>query len=258
MIVTTGSKPSAEMIAQAKSLADELGGRYVHRRAQTLRGIARGSGDDRLLVVTPEGLRYYEGEEPPLFFHPSMAFVRVKRLRRGERDPLVDVSGVRPGDAVLDCTAGLASDAIVFSYAAGAAGSVTAFESEPVLAAVVRDGLRRYATGLPDVDEALRRIRVETRRHEQALAELPDDSYDIVYFDPMFRSAIEESSAIGAFRGLANPDALTAGSVAHAVRVARRAVVLKEQWSSGEFDRLGFERQPSKKTTKIAYGVIRP
>ncbi|HUC90640.1 MAG TPA: class I SAM-dependent methyltransferase [Paenibacillus sp.] len=257
MIVTTSGKPTEAQIAKAAALAGELGGRFVRRGNETLAGIRRKQADDKLLVAGPEGIRFYDGDEPALYFHPSMAFVRVKRLRGGERDPMIEISGCEPGDSVIDCTAGLASDAIVFSYAVGGRGAVTALESEAVLHAVVKDGLQTYDTGLPDVDEALRRIVLLRAHHLDALACMPERSADIVYFDPMFRRPLHDSSALEPLRTAANAEPLTLEAIAHARRVARKTVVLKEHRDSGEFDRLGFERARRKNTTKITYGVIR-
>jgi len=258
MIVTTGIKPPEADVAKARELAAELAAHYVPRRNESLAGLRRKRGTDRLLAVGSEGLKYYEGDAPAFYFHPSMAFVRVKRLRRGERDPLIELSGCEPGDRVLDCTAGLCSDAIVFSYRTGEQGEVTALESEPLLHAIVREGLAAYETGLPDVDAALRRIRAERIHHLEKLARLADDSIDIVYFDPMFRRPLHESSALEPLRAVANPDPLSEEAVRHAVRVARKAVVLKEHRDSGEFERLGFRWLQPKKTSNIAYGVIHP
>jgi hypothetical protein len=255
MIVTTPPNPSPRLVDYAKGLAAELSGRYVPRRQDTLSGLKQRCNDRRLLVADDRGLRYYEDSEQPLYFHPSMAYVRVKRLRKGERDPLVELTDCRPGDRVLDCTAGLGSDAIVFSYAAGPEGHVTALESEPVLCAVVREGLQTYETEHADVNEAMRRIEIRCADHGAYLAGLPDKSLDIVYFDPMFRRPVHDSAALQPLRGLANPEALNPDAVRHAVRVARKAVVLKEHKDSGEFERLGFERRHA---NKIAYGVITP
>ncbi|AJY77089.1 class I SAM-dependent methyltransferase [Paenibacillus beijingensis] len=257
MIVTTTEKPSASARLKAAELAGELGGKLVERRNRTLKQLSERYSDAELLVVTSGELRYYrEASETPLYFHPSMAYVRVKRLRKGERDPLVELSGCRPGDSVLDCTAGLGSDAVVFSYAAGPEGAVTALESEPVLCAVVREGLKSYRTELPDVNEALRRIEMVCADHASYLTSLPDNSFDIVYFDPMFRQPVTESSALEPLRALANHEALSPETIAQAVRVARKKVVIKEKNNSPEFERLGFERCPVKKTSAVGYGVI--
>ncbi|GFN30794.1 class I SAM-dependent methyltransferase [Paenibacillus xylaniclasticus] len=258
MIVTTAAKPSDAVLAKARSLAEELSGRFMLRRGQTLKQLMAAGGDDRLLVILENELRLYEGStsEQPLYYHPSMAFVRAKRLLEGGKDPLITLSRCEPGDSIIDCTAGLAADSLVFSIAVGREGSVTALESEPVLHAVVREGLRSYQSGLDAVDEAMRRINTKLVSHTEYLAAQPDKSADIIYFDPMFEHAIEESSAIGPLRAIANHSRLTEEAVHQAVRVARKCVMLKEQYSSGEFERLGFSRCHTKKTSKITYGVI--
>lgn len=256
MIVTTAPSPTARTIEQAKRLAAELSATYAPRRRASITKLLASSGDRRAIIVTDGEIRFYDGEEtPPLYFHPSMAFVRVKRLRKGETDPMIEQSGCRPGDTVIDCTAGMAADSLVFSYAVGASGTVIALESEPILCAVVREGLAVYDSGLPDVDAAMRRIELKCGEHGRFLAEQPDNSADIVYFDPMFRQPILESSAIGAFRSLANMEALTLEVVEQAKRVARRTVMMKEHQGSGEFGRLGFGKRHVN-TSKIAYGVI--
>ncbi|MHA6483998.1 class I SAM-dependent methyltransferase [Paenibacillus sp. strain BS8-2] len=256
MIVTTAPSPSGRTIEQAKRLANELLAVYMSRRGASVRKLLAQSEDHRALIVTENEIRFYDNEEsPPLYFHPSMAFVRVKRLRKGESDPMIDISGCRPGDTIIDCTAGMAADSLIFSYAIGATGKVLAIESEPILCAVVREGLAAYETGLVDVDAAMRRIALTCGDHGRFLAGQPDNSADIVYFDPMFRHPIMESSAIGSFRSIANMDALTPEVVEQAKRVARRTVMLKEHQRSDEFARLGFERRHVN-TSKIAYGVI--
>ncbi|QHT61748.1 class I SAM-dependent methyltransferase [Paenibacillus lycopersici] len=255
MIVTTPQKPSEAQTAYAQRIALEVGGRFVPRKQDSLQTLGRKYGDARLLVADDRGLRYYEDSEEPLYFHPSMAYVRVKRMRKGERDPLIALTGCMPGDSVIDCTAGLGSDSIVFSYAVGTEGSVIALESERMLYTVVREGLRAYRTEHEDVNEALRRIEMRCTDHLTYLTQLPDKSADIVYFDPMFRHPLHDSSALAPLRGLANGSALQEASVRQALRVARKCVVLKEHGDSGEFERLGFERRHR---NKIAYGVIYP
>ncbi|MBB6638324.1 class I SAM-dependent methyltransferase [Cohnella thailandensis] len=257
MIVTTMEKPPAEVIERAKGLAEELSSRYVPRRRETIRGLERAKADahDGVLVVGPQELRFVHGEEPPLFFHPSMALIRVKRLREGDTDSLLRAARPSPGDVVLDGTAGLASDALVLSYAVGESGRVIALEASKVLHTVVREGLRTYDTGMDDVNRAMRRIEAVHAEHLAYLKALPDRSVDIVFFDPMFSRPVMESTSILPLRTVARDERLTPETVSEALRVARKRVVLKEHRDSKEFGRLGFAK--SRRTaSSVAYGVM--
>lgn len=257
MLATTSYSPSREAEQRAKRLASELAIRYVPRGTASVRRLGERYGDNRFLLVTERELHYYGGGDAPLFFHPSLSLVRVKRLMNGERDGLLDASGAAPGDIVLDCTAGLGADSIVFAYAVGETGEVTAVESEAALYMIVREGLGRYETHLEPFNAAMRRVKLKLGPHLEELARRPDNSVDIVYFDPMFREPVEESSSIGPLRQVANHAPLSREAIREAVRIARKRVVLKEHRDSGEFERLGFP-PPARTRTKIAYGVIYP
>lgn len=256
MLVTTSYDPTEEQVAYAKEAARKLEAVWVPRRRFTLDKLKSEYGDKTLLLVSKERMEYHQEEQPPFFFHPSMAAIRIKRLLNGEEDALLKISGVRNGDAVLDCTAGLGSDSIVFSYAVGSVGSVTALESEPVICYLVGSGLSRYVSDVEALTQAMRRVRLLQADHDTYLKQAPDKSVDVVYFDPMFRRPISQSSAIGPIRSMANENAVHPESIREACRVARRAVVLKEHRKSGEFGRLGF-RETIHTSAKIAYGVIR-
>jgi len=84
---------------------------------------------------------------------------------------------------------------------------------------------------------------------------MPDKSMDIVYFDPMFRRGIEESSSVGQLRLFANLDPLSETVMEQAKRIARKRIVLKERKDSGEFERLGFSIV-SRENMGVAYGVL--
>ncbi|MEK8127054.1 class I SAM-dependent methyltransferase [Paenibacillus filicis] len=256
MFVTTSYDPNGAQLEQARVLAAQFGGRCLQRRQMTLAQLRERFGDEDLLIITKERLEYHHAGRQPLFFHPSTASIRVKRLLKGEHDPVLELCGISPGDRVVDCTAGLGSDALVFSYAVGAEGAVVALESAPVPGFLLTQGTKTYHSDVPGLNEAMRRIDVRTVDHLEFLRKQPDDSFDIVYFDPMFRKPITESASIRAIRGIADDRALSEEAIHEAKRVAARAVVLKEHRDSQEFERLGFtvERRPS---TKIAYGVIR-
>ena len=254
MIITTAIKPDSAMIEKAEALARELNAPYVPRRQYTLKTLLKKYEAQGVLVIGREGLRYTAENHPPLFYHPGMALVRIRSLLNGGTDPMLEVSGASYGDRVLDCTAGLGWDALVFSFAVGEAGSVTAVETSPLVSVIAREGLKSAATGLPEADEACRRIRVVQGNHEDILRRMPDKSVDIVYFDPMFEKAVMASSAMLPLRYHACHDPVSEEAVRHAVRVARKAVVMKNSPGNESFSRLGF--MPAHTGPTVSYGVI--
>lgn len=254
MLATTVISPTPEVAERTKRLARELGARYVERRTWTLSQLMRREQAETVWVVSATELKVRSRDGNVAFFHPSMAHIRMKRLLDGEHDALLDAAGVRPGDRIIDCTMGLASDAIILSWAAGETGVVTALESETSVYVLTREGLATYVSELPELTLAMRRIRVKQADHLDYLRRQPDCSADIVYFDPMFRSGVD-GSAIDPVRGFVNEAAIRRDAVEEARRVARRAVVMKERRGSGEWQRLGFDRICSS-SSGIAYGVI--
>ncbi|MBP1995192.1 class I SAM-dependent methyltransferase [Paenibacillus eucommiae] len=256
MLVTTSYDPTQELLDKACKLSEAWGGFYVPRHKLSIEQLRLRNGDQAVLLVTKEEIRYYGEGRPAFFFHPSMAAIRVKRLLRGEKDPLLEASGVVERDHVLDCTAGLASDSILFSFAAGEHGVVTAIESERVPALLIMEGLQGYHSDIPGLNEAMRRIQVKHTDHLAYLRTLEPQSVDTIYFDPMFRSPLEQSNSISPLRDVANGEAITLETILQARRVARKSIVLKESKDSLEFARLGFD-SVARSSTKTTYGVIR-
>jgi len=258
LIVTTSQAPHEELLAYAECLANELGATLVPRRQMSVRKLMERFNTSFMLVATDNELRLYEQDklEKPFLYHPSMALPKLKAMLQGSEESLVKYSSCEPGDVVLDCTAGLCSDSLIFSLAVGEAGKVIALESEQLLYLVVREGLAHYKVEPQVIEQAMRRIEVKLADHEQYLSTLADRSVDIVYFDPMFRQPLHESSAIGYIRSMANKHALTHATIEQAQRVARKCVLLKEHSMSDEFERLGFTRCQSVRGQRVAYGKI--
>ncbi|MFD0682487.1 MULTISPECIES: class I SAM-dependent methyltransferase [unclassified Paenibacillus] len=264
LLITTSYEPQAEQLELAAHLSKQVRGltgiqediRVVSRRQFSIAQLRKRYGAQDVLLVSRERIEYYQDQQPLLFFHPSTAAIRVKRLINGEPDSLMQLSGLEPGDRVLDCTAGLGSDAIVYSFALAGNGQVTALESRPLPYLLLNQGLRAYHSDIPGMNEAMRSIQVTQIDHYDFLKQQSDKSFDVIYFDPMFRRPIEESNSISAIRELADPRAITEATITEATRVARRSVILKEHRESKEFARLGFT-EVHRSTTRIAYGVIR-
>ena len=258
-IVTTvrrGQKYTEANRVLAARTAAALGIPNVSRGNDSLEELRAAYGVDTVLVAR-RGLLTLVTAEGELFFHPGMSHLRIKNLLLGHGDHLVTALGLTEGMHVLDCTLGTGADAIVESFAVGAAGAVTALESNPLIAAVIADGLAHATGDNYEMHAAMRRITVH---HADALAFLraaETDSYDVIYFDPMFRRPLHESAGMNALRVLADMRALTEEMIAEACRVARRRVVMKERRGSAEFDRLGFTHVMGGKYSRIAYGVMK-
>ncbi|WP_054696971.1 class I SAM-dependent methyltransferase [Syntrophomonas palmitatica] len=94
--------------------------------------------------------------------------------------------------------------------------------------------------------------------HYYYLCHVPSNSFDVVYFDPMFRHPQHHSTAIKPLRQLADHRPLDEQSITEACRVARKKVVIKETRSSKELERLGVQFIVGSHHNPIAYGVIEP
>lgn len=256
MLISTSQKPSESLLRRAKLLADSFPCKWAPRHHFSIDRLRQEHGETDILILTEEQLVYYHQGVKPLFFHPSTSIIRIKRMERGEVDPLVRATQAEPGDDVLDCTAGLASDSIVLSYAVGERGKVISLESEATIYVLIREGLKSYESQLPILNASMRRIEVRFGEHLPVLKSMPDASVDIVYFDPMFREPLLDSSSIAPLRSIANHAPLLACTIEEARRVARKTVVMKEHRSSVEFQRLGFTENLHS-ASNIAYGVIK-
>lgn len=255
MFVTTSFHPGTKEIEEARDLSALLNIPYVERERHSLPELFKQTGQSRAVIVSKQGWRV-EGEQgQPFFFHPNVSALRIKQLLNGDRDAMVETGQLRLKDEVLDCTLGMGADAIVASFAVGEEGKVVALESEPVIAAIVRQGLKTYETDRKALNEAMRRINVIHADYRSYLPSCPDNSFDVVMFDPMFRETVRTSTAMQQLKPLANPEPLDRESVREALRVARRAVLLKERPNGGEFARLGFTI--AKVSSHFAWGVIR-
>lgn len=254
-IITTSNSAHNDTVAVANELAKTLGLKYIPRERLSFNELKEKTGMENMLIVTDKRI-YLKTGQGDFFFHPNMARVRIKSMDAGKTDLLVTATGVQSSDMILDCTLGFAADAIVFSYLVGTGGHVVGIESEPLIAELTRRGLQHYDWGDSLINAALKRIKVITADHTDYLRQLPDRSFDIVYFDPMFRQPVYRSNAIQPLRIIANASPLTELVINEAKRVARRRVVLKERHASTEFARLGFKHILGGKSSYLAFGYI--
>lgn len=257
--VTTSLHPTAAERDLARGAAARWGLAYAERGRGSLAEVRAGLAVDGLLVLTDRAAGLFlDGEARA--WSPGMGALRAKRVARWlaggaradgtERDPFFEAAGIRPGDAVLDCTLGLGADALVAAVAAGPAGRVVGIEGSVALAAWVGEGLSR--SRLPGAD----RIEVAAGDHAQRLASLPDRSFDVVCFDPMFRHARAEPGGFDVVRALADARPLSPEALAQARRVARRWVLVKDGAPGWDLARLGLTPLPSARGAHRYYARI--
>lgn len=254
IIVSTTHRVAYSDPRLAEFLA-ESGFPFYPRERLSLEKLARQHQAHAVIIWQDEGpVLYHEGQK--FFFHPSVARVRLGAYRKlGTIDPLVKACRLEPGYSYLDCTMGLGADIIVAAYFLSA-GRILGLESAPAIAQVVKWGMKLYQPESQWLKEAIDRVEVINAEHKSFLRSLPSGSFDIVYFDPMFRQPLWKSSAISPLRALANHEPLSGEAVAEACRVARRRVVIKERKDSPEFKRLGVNDFVGSPHNMLTYGYI--
>ncbi|MCE5284565.1 MAG: class I SAM-dependent methyltransferase [Pelosinus sp.] len=254
-VVTTGQHATEIETIQAKKWAQTFEMPFASRKNQSLVAIKERYQATNVLIATKNGpVVHTPGGD--FFFHLSMAELRIKNIINGKHDHMVAAMGLKPGMSVLDCTIGLGTDAIVASLAVGSGGRVVGLEASSLIAFITKEGLKNFAPKEAYISEALTRIQVQNIDYHGFLKALPVSSFDVVYFDPMFRQPIERSSNLKPMRYLADNRPLTVETLRCACLVAREKVIIKETHGSGEFERLGIDTIVGGKYSRISYGVI--
>ncbi|WP_216827905.1 class I SAM-dependent methyltransferase [Alkalihalobacterium elongatum] len=255
MYITTALKHNEKLVEQAIKISEDLEALFIEREDKPIEVLIEELKND-IFIVGKEKLFYYSVHSTdPFFFHPNSAMFRVKRLQKDGYDPLIEASQLQEGMTLLDCTLGLGSDAIVAQSVVGSAGKVVGIEGSRPIAYIVDKGLKQWDSGNNLFNQAMRSIQVIQGEHLGILQRLESNSYDVVYFDPMFETALETSQGISPLKSLALYHTVSVKAIEEAKRVARKRVVLKDYWKSERFADLGFE-VIKRRTAKFHFGYI--
>ncbi|MGF9979372.1 class I SAM-dependent methyltransferase [Viridibacillus arvi] len=253
-IVTTAARPDALSKQLAERACTTLNVRFVERKK---RGIAKMATlyNANVIVAGKNRYEYHAlGADAPFFFHPSSAAFRLKRAARGEIDTFLAACQLNEGDTFLDCTLGMATDSMMAAFAVGESGKVIGCEGNANVAFIVSEGMKRYdITDLPLLS-CMEQIEVV---HTVALDYLklqPDNSFDVVYMDPMFEETIEESTSFQPLRQAGLHEGLSDEWMEQAERVAKKRIVLKAHFRSDLFEQYGFVRD-TRLSSKFHYGI---
>lgn len=253
--VTTARNNASSFTDTAKQWAKILEAEFLPRKNYgTIEDLLTENNLDAVVVASAQGAQIVSSEGK-FFYHPSMAALRIKKLKNNENDNFASALGLHKGMRILDATLGLASDAAIASYLAGKEGKVTGLEASKLIAFAVQQGLASYKTGDAELDEALRRIEVVHTCAEEYLKSCPPDSFDVVYFDPMFRYPVNGSIAMHAMRPFSYDRPLTAEAVRLALKAAPK-VVIKER-TENILKEYGCREISGGRYSNVKYGVLR-
>lgn len=253
--ITTSHRPSPVLVSLANKLANELSLPFIPRDDLSIETMILNYRVYGLMVVSAQRISFLTGGSK-FFFHPGLAMLRINKLKNGKTDQMIQAMSLNTGYSLLDCTLGLATDAIVASYVSGINGKVTGLESSLPIAYIVGLGLKTYQLEENEIVKTMQRIKVVHSHHKDYLSTLPPRSYDVVYFDPMFRSPRKNSPSMDAMRAIANPDPIDRETIAMALKVCNKRVVMKERRRSEEFERLGFKEIRGGRYAPVVYGII--
>ncbi len=258
LVVTTSRKATPELVACAQQWAERLQAAYVPRAGHSLRELASLAGARGVLVVAEgDNVVYHEPTEGvEYFFHPNLARLRIHNIKTGRGDPMVTAMQLGAGDRVLDCTLGRGTDAIIASWAVGESGRVVGVEVVPLLAQLTIHGLRTYPEPSAEVRAAMRRVCALQADHNDFLQRQADNSFDIVYFDPIFDRPVDTAATMRPLRHLAAPGAVTRQALAQALRVAARRVVIKQRRDSPLWRQLPPDAVIAGHNSRIEYGLF--
>ena len=241
----------------AELLAEELNIPVIARDNKGIGKLIAQHDLDVLLIEEEECLTAHWADGQSLTYHPGMSVPRIKHIKDGEQEMLATVMDLAVGDAVLDCTMGMASDAVTVSFLVGESGGVTALESSEVIYAITSYGLKHWHTDSIPMRQAMERVKPVFSKYEQYLYDLAKQGqkrYDVIYFDPMFERPIMESSGIAPLRKEADYAPLTQETLELARSLCKKRVVVKHR--EGTLNHLVFDARLGGKYSNLAYGVL--
>ena len=262
-ILTTSQKSNEAIQEEAKALASSMHMTYIKRGKTSIPALFESHQCEYIAVLSGSRLTIHFPEKQQHTFHLSMAQLRLLRIQRGEGDHLVNAVQTivnlkdlhnKNDFTFLDATIGLASDSIIVSYAYPNA-QIEGIEGSLPIWLATSYGLSHYVHSDDRVTNALRRIKVNHDTFENYLPNLPDNSMDILYFDPMFEVPVEESPQFKPLRGHTVESHIDDKIMTEAMRVARYGVIIKERPFSSVFQKYPPHQWVGGKYSRIGYGV---
>jgi len=212
LAVTTTSRAPVDLILRAERVAHRCQLEFVPRRGSLDRLLAEHS---LLYVVGRDREKITDGERS---LHVDEGLLHAK-VASGRAHPLIRAVG--EARHVVDCTLGLAGDALHLSATLGA--RITATEASAPVFCLVESALR-----WPSERWAAAASRLEIQQ-SPAVDVLRETSADAVFIAPMFRVPASAAPGYALFREIADHRMLDADTLAAARSAAPRVVVRVEK-----------------------------
>ncbi|MBF0713581.1 class I SAM-dependent methyltransferase [Gemella sp. GH3] len=244
-VVTTSVKITDDLREKAQSIATYFDIDYLERKKLTIKEILKLY--ENVLVVYKDNIIFIDNDNNKLFFHLDTAMIRIKN----NNEPLIEIISEKE-QSILDLTMGLARDSIVLSYYGH---NVTSLEENEIIYFLVKDGLENFSSGINEIDKALRKIKVYNINNLTFLKECEDNSYDVVYADPMFDIKIKESTNLSTLEKLASQDRISEELFAEMTRVARKKVIIKAHNLDPVFDKFNLIKY-KRAGAKFSFGIL--
>jgi len=226
--ITTTLKINTEKLDEAQQLAAIMNLPFIPRLQKSIFNLLN---ENKLEAIYVVGNREdsIENKEGNLKWHPNMTSFKIRDLHLRKSNPMFEAMKLQVGDRVLDCTLGLGGDALFISSFVGKDGLVLGLEGDPLIAKLTERGLKNYFQNEFFLNDAANRIKVMNIRYEDFLNQIYEGhrAFDVIYFDPMFQTNIESSSAMKSVKSFAIGDCLDPSILEKAIRLSRKSVVVK-------------------------------
>ncbi len=187
---------------------------------------------DYAMQVGPDGLQFVElgaqAAGPIRVDFVSGAVAHRRLFGGGSGQMIAKAVGIAPGirPTMIDATAGLGRDAFVL---AELGCTMTLIERQPLIAALLEDGLQR-ASADPEVGPIVARMKLLLGNAIELLTAWNDEAPQVIYLDPMFphrdKSALVKKE-MRLFRPLAGDDDDAPALLDAALALATHRVVVK-------------------------------
>ncbi|KUK15460.1 MAG: Uncharacterized protein XD53_1114 [Petrotoga mobilis] len=247
LIFTTSHKPNKKQIEKALQLANKYGGVYIERNR------LRMNNENFYFVIDKKQSLNFQWKDGKLFFHPSVSKIRLNNYLKNGIDHLINAVSPQKNDIILDLTFGLGSDALLLSHYCE---KVVGLEASFPIYAVVVENITNYDYKENWMKEASKKIEVINYDFKIFLNQQKEESYDIVYCDPMFENPQYKSSSINPLREFARYDKITQDDLEKMVKIAKKKVVIKARSNDSVWNLYNFDKKIGSKKSGVFFGVI--